>query len=192
MPSLNPLNWFKQKPDPELMDFGRNVAYAESSKTAAEVEREKDLGVNLELIRDRFLDENNEKMCYTKIPLQDENGNYLQDSEGNMQFAKQVNYSQLALRELRSQLTRVGFITEKEAAIKKNNVEAVVTMIQMSEPEGPYYLNKSAYYLAAEANLKGAVDDSVKGRKAKLLKVTRKATSVEVNQQTNKQQEEYI
>jgi len=192
MVSLNPLNWGKQKLDPELMDFGRTVAYAESKKTSAEVEREKDLGVNLELVRDRFLDENNEKMCYTKIPLQNEKGEFLQDSEGNIQFANQVNYSQLALRELRSQLTRVGFITEKEAAIKKNNVAAVVTMIQMSEPEAPYYLNKSAYYLAVEANLNGAVDDSVKGRKAKLLKVTMKATSVEVNQQTNKQKEEYI
>jgi hypothetical protein len=189
-PSLNPLDWFKRKPDQNLIDLGNAVAHAEASKSSTDIEFEKLIGINKILVTDSFLDENKELRSFDYVPLKNADGKYKTDEDGNVQYARYPNWAELAIREASSPLHAVRFRDAKSAALAKIDVEILLTKLQMSEPETSDYLRKSAYNDAVGLNIRGAIDDSVKGRKAKLLKVYMKATSVGVREPSKKTEDD--
>jgi hypothetical protein len=183
-PSLNPLNWGKPKIDPLLQQAALTYAAQESAKTSADIEFEKELGVNRELLHDPHFETLLEDDIYIKRPLQDEKGNLILH-EGQIQYVilGKDKHAE-TLRAIFSQLNRTSFISEKEAKLQTLLLRLALLKLRASKPEPTYTMADSAWYNVMEWMGRNIISDCVKGRKAQLLKRISKATAVEVSQRT--------
>lgn len=174
-PSLDPRKW-RKKPNKEALDFGRSIAYGEQSKSDSAVEFDKTLGVNRELVHDPFLENLLEKMCWRWGAIYDAEGHPTQ------WVPIEPNYDGLALRTLLSHLNRVSHITEKEAVHLKLLARRALIGIEMGTEEYNFSMGRGNFYDSVLIQVHQIIDDSILGRKAKLLKVQPKITSVEVSE----------
>jgi len=176
-PSLNPLNWFK-KSNPEMMNFGQSIAYGETNKSLSATEFEKQMGVNFELIHDKEFEGFLKTISWNYGPVYGEDGKIAEWAIVG------PNFDGMALRSMLSNLTRVSYITEARAELYKMYAERVIRRMKMNTPEYAVDMGRNNFFDSLFILVCQAIDDSVKGRKAKLLKVVHKLTSVEVTQGT--------
>jgi hypothetical protein len=186
MVNLNPLNWGKKAIDPVLQQAALTAGIHASSKNSNDVEFERELGVNRELLHDPGFEALLEDDIYIKQPLTDKDGNYLVDENGNVKYVilgKDKNAE--TLRAVFSQLNRTSMISEKEAKIQMIQLKLALLKLRASKPEASYTMSDSAYYDIIEMMGRNSISDCIRGRKALLLKRSSKATAVEVSQRTN-------
>jgi hypothetical protein len=172
---LNPLNLFK-KSDPEMMEFGRNIAYGENNKSLSATEFENQMGVNHELIHDKEFEGFLKTISWNYGPVINEDGKI------EKWAIVGPNFDGMALRSMLSNLTRVAYIEKGDAVLYKMYAERVIRRMKMNTPEYAVDIGRNNFFDSLLILVCQAIDDSVKGRKAILLKIVHKMTSVNVSQ----------
>lgn len=186
MSRFDPRNWGKKELDPTLQQAALTAGIRESTKNSTDIEFDRELGVNRELLHDPHFESLLEADIYIKRPLTDKKGNLILSEDGQVQYViigKDKNA--ITLRAIFSQLNRTSFITEKEAKIQTILLRLALLKLRASQPEPSYTMSDSAYYDVLEWMGRNIISDCVKGRKAQLLKRVSRATAVEVSQRTN-------
>jgi len=183
---LNPFNWGKQQLDPTLQQAGLTLGVHESAKTSTDIEFDRELGVNRELIHDPRLEALLEDDIYIRKLLTDDKGKLKTDNDGNPQYIiVGKNKHAETVRLMFSQLNRTSFITPKDAELQRIQSRLSLLKLRASQPEPTYTMADSAWYTELERMADNMISDCINGRKAQLLKRWSKATSVEVSQRTN-------
>lgn len=178
-PDWNPLHWGRPKNDSELTEYGRQIGYVESAKSSADIEHDKNLGLDLELIHDRELEEYFKNLIFVRTLVVDDKGKPVLNEDKEPTYNLAIDPSMLAVREIQSHLNSVSHFTEKEAEIQRNYHETVMLFVELG-------WGKEALFMALEASGRRRIAESIEGRKIKALKVIRKATAVEVSQRNSK------
>lgn len=174
MVSLNPLNWFRgNKLDPEYMKaLSMQVAAGESKQSMSDIEYKKLLLIDRELIHDDFIEKLLESKAY--VPYQVKNN-------GKTENRYMIDWNMVALRFVYSHLNRTSFITKEEAELVKLYVESIMIRIKMQTKEHEYDLGQGNVLDALDVLARLSVDDSIDGRKARLLKTIPRVTELYVN-----------
>lgn len=183
----------KKEPDSLLQQAAITMGIHESTKNSTDIEFEKELGVNRELLHDPHFESLLEDDIYIKRLLTDEKGNLVLDENNRPQYiivGKDKNA--LTLRAIFSQLNRTSFISEKEAKFQMILLRLALLKLRASKPEPTYTMSDSAYYDVLEWMGRNIISDCVKGRKAQLLKRSSRATAVEVSQRENRKGEPLV
>lgn len=193
MVSLDPRNWGKKEVDPRFMDAALTTGIHQSAKNSTDIEFERELGVNRELLHDPRFESLLEDDIYIKRPLTDEKGNIVTDENNRPQYVIiGRDKNAMALRALFSQLNRTSFITEKKAEYISWVFRGALVKMEASKPESTYSMSDMALNDVLEMMGEFAISDNIKGRKALLLKRSSRATAVEVSQRTNNKGESIV
>jgi hypothetical protein len=192
--NLNPLTWGKQKIDPMLQQAAVTAGIHESNKSSTDIEFDRELGVNRELIHDPRFEALLEDDIYIRRPVTDEKGNLVLSKEtGEVQYVvlgKDKNA--LTMRAMFSQLNRTSWISEKDARIQTILFRLALLKLRASQPEPTYTMSDSALFDVYEIMGMNMISDCVGGRKAQLLKRQSKATAIEVSQRQSKNGERLV
>lgn len=177
MPWYNPFSWGKGKGDPE---FNKALTMAAAGATAkqgiGDLEYKKLLLIDRELIHDDFIEQLLERKAYVPYQVKVKDGN----SEKN-ETRYMIDWNMVALRFVYSHLNRTSFITKEEAELVKLYVESIMIRIKMQTKEHEFDLGQGNVLDALDVLARLSVDDSIDGRKARLLKTIPRVTELYVN-----------
>lgn len=162
----------------------------EASRTSeSEMNRRLELETNFEMLHDTPVEEMLTDMMYDKLYWTDPNEKDAANPLGKVHVARgELNYDMAALRMMWSQVNRASFLSPKEAGVIKIKIRNIMRRIKLQSRPDEYSLGKVNFLKAIEIHLYILLNDAIEGRKAKLLKMSSKGTTLNVEGQgvTNK------
>lgn len=132
-------------------------------------------GTNYELLHDDSVEAVlNEMMYKSAVVFNEETGKYEVVKHAD------VDLNMVGLRLTASHVNRASFNDRKDAEILKTKNRAMSKLIKMQMRPDTFSLGMTTFLTGVEYYNEIALNDSIEGRKAKLLKTIPKVTSVEV------------
>jgi len=157
----------------------------EASKTSeSEANRRLELETNFEILHDLDVEAMLTDMMYDKLYWVDSTEKDAQNPDGKVHVARgELNYDMASLRMLWSQVNRASFLSPKEANMIKIKVRNIMRRIKLQSRPDEYSLGKVNFLKAIEIQLYIMLNCAIEGRTARLLKMSSKATSLNVESQ---------
>jgi hypothetical protein len=146
-----------------------------NSRTDDDVAWKEQQGTNYELIHDDPLEEVLNDLMYESAVAQDP-----ATKQWIVIKRAQINLNMVGLRMVASHVNRCSFNDRKDIEVLKPKMRAMTKLVKMQMRPDTFTLGMSTFIAGFEYATNIALNDSVDGKKAKLLKTIPKITSVEV------------
>lgn len=165
---------------PQLPSTAKEVMIAHGLNQAAnrtddDVAWKEQQGTNYELLHDDPVEEVLNEMMYERAVI-------LNEKTGQYEVIKRANIdlNMVGLRLTTSHLNRASFNSIKDVEILKCKQRAMTKLVKMQMRPDTFTLGMSTFLSGVEFTTEIGLNDSVEGKKAKLLKTIPRVTSVEV------------
>lgn len=147
-----------------------------ATRTDDDVAWKEQQGTNYELIHDDPLEEVLNELMYEKAVVWNK-------EKGEWQVIKkaQLDLNMVGLRMVASHVNRCSFNSQKDIEVLKPKMRAMTKLVKMQMRPDTFTLGMSTFLAGFEYQTNIALNDSVDGKKPKLLKTIPKITSVEVS-----------
>ncbi len=153
-----------------------NGVNAAANRTDDDVAWKEQQGTNYELLHDDPLEEVLNEMMYDRAVVFDKTKN-----DYVVVKRAKINLNMVGLRLASSHVNRTSFNDKQDVEMLKCDLRAMTKLVKMQSPPDTFSLGMSTFLMGAEYYDTIGLNDSVDGKKAKLLKTIPRVNTVEVS-----------